>query len=157
MQQRRVVLMCNLKPANMRGVKSQAMVLAATSPDGSTVRARACCGAGCCWVPGVPGAALPLFSGPCGIEWRQPGVHTAVFIPSLPLPSQVELVEPPTEAAIGERVVAEGFPGGHQLGSQPATSASAACQASGFCPALPQFLHNTVSPPPFFLLGRRRA
>lgn len=38
MQQRRVVLVCNLKPANMRGVKSQAMVLAATSSDGSTVR-----------------------------------------------------------------------------------------------------------------------
>jgi hypothetical protein len=38
MQQRRVVLVCNLKPANMRGIKSQAMVLAATSPDGQTVR-----------------------------------------------------------------------------------------------------------------------
>ena len=38
MQQRRVVLVCNLKPANMRGVKSEAMVLAATSTDGSTVR-----------------------------------------------------------------------------------------------------------------------
>lgn len=37
MQQRRVVLVCNLKPANMRGVKSQAMVLAATSGDGETV------------------------------------------------------------------------------------------------------------------------
>ena len=31
----RVVLVANLKLANMRGVKSQAMVLAATSPDGS--------------------------------------------------------------------------------------------------------------------------
>lgn len=38
MQQRRVVLVCNLKPANMRGVQSQAMVLAATAPDGSKVR-----------------------------------------------------------------------------------------------------------------------
>ncbi|PRW21084.1 putative methionine--tRNA ligase [Chlorella sorokiniana] len=37
MQQRRVVLVCNLKPANMRGIQSQAMVLAATSPDGSRV------------------------------------------------------------------------------------------------------------------------
>ncbi|GAB4819697.1 hypothetical protein N2152v2_006743 [Parachlorella kessleri] len=37
MQQRRVVLVCNLKPANMRGVKSQAMVLAATSTDGGSV------------------------------------------------------------------------------------------------------------------------
>ncbi|KAL4436391.1 hypothetical protein ABPG77_009953 [Micractinium sp. CCAP 211/92] len=37
MQQRRVVLVCNLKPANMRGVQSQAMVLAATAPDGSKV------------------------------------------------------------------------------------------------------------------------
>lgn len=34
---RRVVLVTNMKPANMRGVKSHAMVLAATSPDGATV------------------------------------------------------------------------------------------------------------------------
>lgn len=34
----RVVLVANLKPANMRGVKSHAMVLAATSPDGSKAR-----------------------------------------------------------------------------------------------------------------------
>ncbi|ORX92752.1 nucleic acid-binding protein [Basidiobolus meristosporus CBS 931.73] len=32
-----VVLVCNLKPANMRGIKSHAMVLAATSPDGNTL------------------------------------------------------------------------------------------------------------------------
>ena len=38
MQGRRVVLVCNLKPANMRGIQSQAMVLAATAPDGSKVR-----------------------------------------------------------------------------------------------------------------------
>ena len=37
MQNRRVVLVCNLKPANMRGIKSHAMVLAATSPDGERV------------------------------------------------------------------------------------------------------------------------
>ena len=37
MQQRLCVLVCNLKPANMRGVKSHAMVLAATSPDGLKV------------------------------------------------------------------------------------------------------------------------
>ncbi|KAL4517959.1 hypothetical protein Ndes2526A_g02325 [Nannochloris sp. 'desiccata'] len=37
MQDRKVVLVCNLKPANMRGIKSQAMVLAATSTDGETV------------------------------------------------------------------------------------------------------------------------
>lgn len=37
MQNRRVILVCNLKPANMRGIKSCAMVLAATSPDGGTV------------------------------------------------------------------------------------------------------------------------
>lgn len=36
-QNRRAVLVCNLKPANMRGIKSCAMVLAATSPDGKTV------------------------------------------------------------------------------------------------------------------------
>lgn len=38
MQQRPVVVLCNLKPANMRGVQSQAMVLAATSADGATVQ-----------------------------------------------------------------------------------------------------------------------
>jgi methionyl-tRNA synthetase len=37
MQNRYVVLVCNLKPANMRGVKSHAMVLAATSQDGASV------------------------------------------------------------------------------------------------------------------------
>ena len=37
MQMRRCVLVCNLKPANMRGVKSHAMVLAATSLDGLKV------------------------------------------------------------------------------------------------------------------------
>jgi len=37
MQNRRVVVLCNLKPANMRGVQSQAMVMAATSADGATV------------------------------------------------------------------------------------------------------------------------
>eukprot|EP01024_Parvocaulis_polyphysoides_P073531 TRINITY_DN9469_c0_g1_i7.p1 TRINITY_DN9469_c0_g1~~TRINITY_DN9469_c0_g1_i7.p1 ORF type:complete len:278 (-),score=38.48 TRINITY_DN9469_c0_g1_i7:230-946(-) len=37
MQNRRVVLICNLPQREMRGVKSQAMVLAATSPDGNTV------------------------------------------------------------------------------------------------------------------------
>ncbi|KAI9352781.1 hypothetical protein BDR26DRAFT_914268 [Obelidium mucronatum] len=34
---RKVVLLCNLKPAKMRGIESQAMVLAATSVDGATV------------------------------------------------------------------------------------------------------------------------
>lgn len=37
MQNRKVVLVCNLKPANMRGIKSEAMVLAATAPDGNSV------------------------------------------------------------------------------------------------------------------------
>ncbi|KAG1675465.1 hypothetical protein FOA52_001764 [Chlamydomonas sp. UWO 241] len=37
MQGRRVVVLCNLKPANMRGVQSQAMVMAATSADGAIV------------------------------------------------------------------------------------------------------------------------
>jgi methionyl-tRNA synthetase len=34
MQSRHVILVCNLKPANMRGVRSEAMVLAATSAEG---------------------------------------------------------------------------------------------------------------------------
>ncbi|KAJ3120022.1 hypothetical protein HK100_000062 [Physocladia obscura] len=34
---RKVVLLCNLKPAKMRGIESQAMVLAATSIDGTIV------------------------------------------------------------------------------------------------------------------------
>ena len=37
LQGRRVVIVANLKPANMRKVLSQAMVLAATTPDGSKV------------------------------------------------------------------------------------------------------------------------
>ena len=37
MQGRRVTVLCNLKPANMRGVQSQAMVLAASSADGEKV------------------------------------------------------------------------------------------------------------------------
>ncbi|KAJ3278683.1 hypothetical protein HK104_002106 [Borealophlyctis nickersoniae] len=37
LQNRHVVLLCNLKPAKMRGIESAAMVLAATSTDGSTV------------------------------------------------------------------------------------------------------------------------
>eukprot|EP01023_Acetabularia_acetabulum_P007289 TRINITY_DN13123_c0_g1_i1.p1 TRINITY_DN13123_c0_g1~~TRINITY_DN13123_c0_g1_i1.p1 ORF type:complete len:279 (-),score=72.10 TRINITY_DN13123_c0_g1_i1:324-1160(-) len=37
MQNRLVVLICNLPPREMRGVKSEAMVLAATSTDGGTV------------------------------------------------------------------------------------------------------------------------
>ncbi|KAJ3108870.1 Aminoacyl tRNA synthase complex-interacting multifunctional protein 1 [Phlyctochytrium planicorne] len=37
LQDKLVVLLCNLKPVKMRGVESQAMVLAATSVDGTTV------------------------------------------------------------------------------------------------------------------------
>lgn len=59
MQNRKVVLVCNLKPANMRGIKSQAMVLAATSPDGTNV----------------------------------------------------ELVEPPADAAVGSKIHVSGFEG----------------------------------------------
>ncbi|PNW86475.1 hypothetical protein CHLRE_02g087950v5 [Chlamydomonas reinhardtii] len=56
---RRVVLLCNLKPAAMRGVQSQAMVLAASSADGA----------------------------------------------------QLELLEPPAGAKVGERISWPGFPG----------------------------------------------
>lgn len=37
MRDRFVVVLANLKPSKLRGVESQAMVLCATSPDGSTV------------------------------------------------------------------------------------------------------------------------
>eukprot|EP00163_Fabomonas_tropica_P031933 TRINITY_DN7797_c0_g1_i1.p1 TRINITY_DN7797_c0_g1~~TRINITY_DN7797_c0_g1_i1.p1 ORF type:complete len:367 (+),score=138.03 TRINITY_DN7797_c0_g1_i1:109-1101(+) len=37
MQNRTVLVLCNLKPSKMRGVESAAMVLCATSPDGATV------------------------------------------------------------------------------------------------------------------------
>ena len=37
LQGRRVVVVANMKPANMRGVKSHAMVLCASSADGSQV------------------------------------------------------------------------------------------------------------------------
>nr|GLL35646.1 methionine--tRNA ligase, cytoplasmic [Ipomoea trifida] len=59
MQNRKVCVLCNLKPATMRGIKSQAMVLAASNND-----------------------------------------HT-----------KVELVEPPQDAAVGERVTFLGFEG----------------------------------------------
>lgn len=39
MQNRRVVCVANLKPAAMRGIVSQAMVLAATHPETGKVRA----------------------------------------------------------------------------------------------------------------------
>ena len=64
MQMRKVVLVCNLKPANMRGIKSSAMVLAA-SPRQATGE--------------DPHAGL------------------------------VELVEPPENAQVGERVFFEGY------------------------------------------------
>ncbi|OMH85348.1 tRNA-aminoacylation cofactor arc1 [Zancudomyces culisetae] len=38
MQNRTIIVICNLKPATMRGVKSQAMVLCADSPDGKQVQ-----------------------------------------------------------------------------------------------------------------------
>ena len=37
MQNRLCVVVANLKPANMKGIKSHAMVLAATSADGEKV------------------------------------------------------------------------------------------------------------------------
>lgn len=37
MQNRKVIIVCNLKPVNMKGIKSHAMVLAATSPNGNIV------------------------------------------------------------------------------------------------------------------------
>ncbi|KAB2600439.1 methionine--tRNA ligase [Pyrus ussuriensis x Pyrus communis] len=37
MQNRKVRVLCNLKPANMRGIKSEAMVLAASNSDHTTV------------------------------------------------------------------------------------------------------------------------
>ena len=58
MQGRRVVLVCNLKPAAMRGIKSQAMVLAATSRDGERVRAALRCAALRC-TPACFAAASP--------------------------------------------------------------------------------------------------
>jgi len=67
MQMRKVVLVCNLKPANMRGIKSAAMVLAASPRNAQ------------------------------GGEQ-----HDGV----------VELVEPPTDAQVGERVFFEGYTDG---------------------------------------------
>jgi tRNA-binding EMAP/Myf-like protein len=42
MQQRRVLVVANLKPAAMRGITSQAMVLAATHPESGKVRICVC-------------------------------------------------------------------------------------------------------------------
>ena len=48
MQERRIVAAANLKPVAMRGVKSYAMILCATSPDGEKMRRMAkLCGAIC--------------------------------------------------------------------------------------------------------------
>lgn len=57
MQNRMAVLLCNLKPAKMRGVVSQAMVMCASSPD------------------------------------------------------KVEILDPPSGAVPGDRVIFQGFPG----------------------------------------------
>eukprot|EP00210_Caulerpa_lentillifera_P004700 g4484.t1 len=59
MQKRFVIVVCNMKPVKMRGTQSQAMLLAATSPDGTTV----------------------------------------------------ELLEPPKDVKVGEKVFIEGFEG----------------------------------------------
>lgn len=55
MQRRRVVIVANLKAGNMRGIKSQAMVLAASSADGSQVLSnfRAACSWHSCGVYSV--------------------------------------------------------------------------------------------------------
>lgn len=53
MQGRRVLLLCNLKPAAMRGVTSQAMVLAATHPETGKVRTPGRGGSGPLMLPGA--------------------------------------------------------------------------------------------------------
>jgi tRNA-binding EMAP/Myf-like protein len=50
MQQRRVVVVANLKPAAMRGITSQAMVLAATHPESGKVRGMLCLALCSFWV-----------------------------------------------------------------------------------------------------------
>ncbi len=92
MANRGVVLVCNLKPAAMRGVQSQAMVLAATSPDGATV-SRWC----------LSGAAIKVRTC-CGrvVEVKSNGIAAC---------PQVELVEPPEGVAPGERVFVDGYAG----------------------------------------------
>ncbi|EGC32685.1 hypothetical protein DICPUDRAFT_98810 [Dictyostelium purpureum] len=69
MLNRKVLVLCNLKPANLKGIKSFGMVLCASNSD-----------------------------------------HT-----------QVEFVEPPADAVIGERVVFEKFPGDYDKVLKPAT------------------------------------
>ena len=89
MQGRRVVLVCNLKPANMRGIQSQAMVLAATAPDGSKVRRLplGALGAG-------ELAAMQLLPDNCCQQRVCPALpcltltHPALRHPALPLPSR---------------------------------------------------------------------
>ncbi len=53
MQNRLCVVVANLKPANMKGIKSHAMVLAASSADGKKVRIHAA------W-PCAPSTSAPL-------------------------------------------------------------------------------------------------
>lgn len=87
LQNRKVCVLCNLKPASMRGIKSQAMVLAASNDDHSKVKKNT--------------ISMPL--PPDSIHWGVGGINIWLlcFL-------QVELVEPPSSAKVGERIT---FPG----------------------------------------------
>ncbi|KAJ3211304.1 Aminoacyl tRNA synthase complex-interacting multifunctional protein 1 [Entophlyctis luteolus] len=81
---RKVVLLCNLKPAKMRGIESQAMVLAATSVDGTKVELldapNACKPGTRCWFDSYRGSDFSQLN-PKKKTWEnvQPGLKTDGF------------------------------------------------------------------------------
>ncbi|KAH7665474.1 Methionine--tRNA ligase protein [Dioscorea alata] len=87
MQDRKVCVLCNLKPASMRGIKSHAMVLAASNGDHTKLSLDASqCSVFC-----------PLLDGNCTT------CMNCLYI--------VELVEPPASAVVGEQVTFTGYTG----------------------------------------------
>ncbi|KAJ6654290.1 hypothetical protein lerEdw1_007211 [Lerista edwardsae] len=106
LQDRLVLVVCNLKPQKMRGVESQAMLLCA------------------CSLP--PSLAAPVLTGliawPAGAERDPLGALPANKPPLLPPPSlpppttgepcQIEPLDPPAGSCPGERVFVEGYESG---------------------------------------------
>jgi methionyl-tRNA synthetase len=108
MQGRRAVVLCNLKPAAMRGVTSQAMVLCASDADGKVRRALACAAARAAAASQWP--VLTALVCPPTSTFPHP---TQSHLPSHPPPThpKVELLDPPAGAKVGERLTAAGYPG----------------------------------------------
>lgn len=130
MQNRLVVVVANLKPTNLKSVKSHAMVLAATGPDGKVrpahLRLRVAgpllASSRSCRVrttddesralrpPCAPGIVRCWIAQGCGARC---GCFGVAFVCSEQRghAAQVELVDPPAGSKAGERVSVAGFAG----------------------------------------------